>query len=66
MENHSDGRIDNQFRENIMGQYLGYDPRMAICGIVVLPVLIWWFQVKASNKVKWFGYLMILFFAQVV
>ena len=45
-----------------MGQYLGYDPRMAICGIVALPVLIWWLKVEAANKVKWFGYLMILFF----
>ena len=45
-----------------MGQYLGYDPRMAICGIVALPVLIWWLKVEAANKVKWFGYLVILFF----
>lgn len=45
-----------------MEQNFGYDPRLALCAIVVLPVLIWWIRIRTNSKVKWFGYLMILFF----
>lgn len=45
-----------------MEGYLGYDSRMAICAIVVLPVLFWWLSIKTNRRVKWFGYFLILFF----
>lgn len=35
---------------------------MAICAIVIIPVLLWWSRKKIDSKVKWFGYLMIFYF----
>lgn len=41
-----------------------YNPFLAICGIVLIPVLIWWIRQHSSRKTKLFGYFLILFFAQ--
>ena len=48
----------------MMENTLGYDPLMAICAVVVIPVLKKWIKTKTSSHAKMFGYFLILFFIQ--
>ena len=43
---------------------LGYDSFLAICAVVLIPVLLWWYRQAGSKNIKFYGYFLILFFAQ--
>lgn len=43
---------------------LGYDPLLALCGIVLLPVIRWWWKQPLEGTTKYFGYYAILCFSR--